>query len=260
MSKIIDHSITLVVGNDIDEIVSENKKHINRFIKDKKLQNNDYRVLIVDFKNKYKGTKVKIEDLPKFKNKTCIIGSSEMSNSEKISLLEQVCYNYKNGLLVIDDFYEIKREEINCLDSVIAMLTINRTPQRDLIISFGDSIDNIPTKLSVNSDYFRIHYSKNFDKARVHNAELFEISKSIINHKRKYLSISKSVVVSIRENKIFGCGEKEYIQGVKSYIYDRLYEIQNFKSLNEFNKYIIDDKYFLNQKHIPISNVNRFYK
>ncbi len=51
----IDHSITLVIGSDNESIVSENKKHINRFIKSKKSDGKDYRVLIVDFKDNYKG-------------------------------------------------------------------------------------------------------------------------------------------------------------------------------------------------------------
>ncbi len=256
--KQIDYSITLVVGSDNESIISENKKHINRFIKSKKSDNKDYRVLIVDFKNKYKGTKVAIEDLPNFKNKTCIIGSSEMSNSEKISLLESVCYNYKNGLLIIDNFNEIKSEKVNHLSPVISMLITNRNPKRDCIIGFED-IDSVTSRFIQSSDYIRLHNLKSFNKDKLPNPEFFEIAKYIINDKYQYSPFSKNIILSLPENKIFGCDEKRYIQGIKDYMYDKLCEIQNLKQLNQFNKCIIGDKYFLNQKHIPISNVNRLY-
>jgi len=259
MKNRIENSITLVIGSNIDEVVSENKKHISRFVKSKKLQNNEYRVLIVDFKGKYKGTKINTEDLSNFKNKTCIVGNSKMSNLKKLKLLEIICRNYKNGLLIIDDFHEIKKDvEFNSFMGILAMLSTNRNPQRDCIFHFGDNINNIPFMLFRNSDYIRLHNFKNFENRLVFNIELFKIANSIFF---KGLSYNYNhIVLDIHENKIFGLPERDYISGVVNYIYMKLCDVRNSKQLDDFSKMKFNTNYFSTLKHIPISNINRTYK
>ncbi len=142
-----------------------------------------------------------------------------MSNSEKISLLEDVCYNYKNGLLIVDGFNELKSENVNHLGAINAMLTINRTPQRDCIIVFGDSYDNVTTRFIQNGDYVRLHGLKTFDKVRCPNPQLFEIAKSILLIKKKH-NIYNHIFLDMANNKIFGLSEKVYVEAVKNYIYE----------------------------------------
>lgn len=254
----IDYSITLIVGSDSDVIVSENKKHINRFIKSKKLDGNDYKVLIIDFENKYKGVKLKTEDISIFKNKICVIGNPKMTNAERIDLLKQVGYKYKGGLLIIDDFDKIIGDKINDLPLIYAQFSINRTFERDCIFCFGNEFNNIPIKLIQNSDYIRLHDLKDFDKNRIGNFELLEIAKSIIYKGFSYPY--NHIILDVTENKIFGLPERDYISGVVNYIYLKLCDVRNSKQLNEFSKMKLKTNYFSELKHIPISNINRIYK
>lgn len=261
----VENNITVVIGGKRTGITTENKRHINRFIKEKKAQGVDYRVLIIDFNNEYKGTKIGFNELKSFKNKTAIIGNSMLTMRERIILTKEVFHHYENGLLLIEGFNKIKLKGNDWLD-IIGRCVTNRSKSLDIIMDFGGSVVNVPFKIMENASYIRLH--NNLDninrpkiKKTLQDPELYKLATSIRNTKSG-IGNHQFVIINTCRREIFGCSKSEYLRGVINFINDKLKTVKNVDQLHDILSSGIKkfSNLFSDTKHIPISNINREYK
>ena len=257
----VENSMTIVIGGKKTGVTTENKKHINKFIKDRKNRGKDYRVLIIDFEDEYKGIKIDIKDLKLFKNKIAVIGNSTMTIEQRINLVKEVSYNYRNGLLVIDGFNKLFSNKNN-YQEITASFCVNRSKALDVLLVFGGSFLNVPIKIWQNASYLRLHnIIENINNKTVQNRldspDLYELATIVRNIK---LSNTYKFITIDRDNhKIFGCTKSEYLQGVKEFIIGKIQTIKNTKQLEQFNTNYFGLKMFSDLSQIPISNVDREY-
>ena len=255
-SKKIENSLTVVVASKSTGSTTENKKHINRYIKEKKKQGVDYRVLVIDFNDEYKGTKIDLDELTTFKNKVAIVGNPEMTLKERIKLLEWACAIYKNGLLIIDDFSRLGLKG-NKLHEIIGRLCAIRTFNIDVVIALKSL--NVPVKLLQNASYVRFHYNiekVEMYKKRLHNFDLYKLAQQIVRYK---ITVGYELVnIDLENNSIFGCSKSDYLEAYKDLVCDKVMEMKNIEEISNIPHYLIGVEHS-NMKHIPISNINRNY-
>jgi hypothetical protein len=247
----IDNSITIVIGCEKTEVITENKKHIQRFIKERERSKKDYRVLIVDFENEYKGTKIGTSELESFKNKVAVIGSSEMTMKQRMDLMEKIAFYYKNGLLIIGNLNGLALKRNNLIN-LTGALTTNRSKGVDIVVYCGGSFLNIPLKFWQNASYIRLHRTiETNHPTLLPNYEFCQLATWIVRTGRKF------VVMDMENGKIFGCPESIYLRGFYSFFVDIAF---HFKTLKQLDFLLIGSKYFSDMKQIPISNIYRSYQ
>lgn len=251
----IENSITVVVGGRNTGITTENKKHIARYIKDRKRNGRDYRVLIIDFQDEYKGSRIKYEDLSSFSNKTVILGSLEMTTEERIDLIRKMCYDFTNGLLVIDNYFELFKE-LRMAD-MIGLICCNRNKALDVLLVCGDRLDKVNPKIMENCTYLRFHqYVKTPEKIKLLDMpDAYDVALNVLSV--QYKSSFEFIVLDKGNREIFGCTKQEFINGMKLYLTNRVNQIKTLRQLSalHFNFAV---KYS-ERKHIPISNIERKY-
>lgn len=259
----VEHSLTVVIGELRMDTEYENEKHIKRFIKQRKSDGKDYRVVIIDFKDRYEGVKAhNLDDLSSFRNKVITLGNPSMTNKQRAKLIEEVCLKYNNGLLIIDDCQDLLSTKIKGLGyAIIGTVVTNRSQSLDVILGFGSDILDVPIKVLENTSFFRLHYTpKSFTdakvKTRLYNPQIFELAQSVCLNQ---YNGDEFVVVDMEHNKIFSCTEKEYVDGLSSLIIDRVSCVTTLKGLEQF-PFTNPTAYYLKQKHIPISNIYRDYR
>lgn len=256
----IQNTVTVALAEDRSNIEEENDKHIKRFIRQRKSEKRYYRVLIVDFRDSYIGSKISLNDIFSFRNKTAIIGDSKMTKAQRKKLVLDVCSSYKNGLLIIDGCHEL---ELTPADISILLRVTNtcRTFSIDAILGFGNSILNIPNKVLHSVSYVRQHFIK--EKAtqpkivkKLSNPQIFEVAQAIALNQ---YNGEDFVVIDMENHKIFSCTEQEYVDGISGMIIDRASFVTTLKGLEDF-PIANATKYFYKQKHIPISNIENGFK
>ncbi len=254
---IYEPSVTIAVGCKDSNVTVENKRHINRYIRKRKNEGRDYRVLIVDFSNEYNGTKIDINQIGSFTNKVCTIGSSVFSIKQMNVLLATVCLKFTDGLLVINNYHRLGMTN-NLRHSLIGLTSCNRTNSVDIILS-TQTFKFISPELIQNTSFIRLHktvddiyrYSSLF-----YNPELFALAHRI---QSKFENSKKPIIIDTENVKIFGCSSREFFRGVSSYISDK---ISRFRSLSQLNEFSIQEHtyHFDGKKYIPISNKISRYK
>lgn len=244
----IENSLTIAISRKSSSLIEENKKQISRYVKEEKKSELTYRVLIVDFKNEYKGTKITLDDLKTFKNKVAVIGNKGMSEKEKTRLIIDVVNNYSDGLLVVNELNTVVSKTKN--KNLVLSITTNRHKKVDVIVGWGAGINNIPVTLIQNTDYLRLHDAD--DSIGCKNDNMCLIGGNILKRNKEL----KHIYVDRNKEKVFGCTWEQYTYGYRQANMFYVYGFKNIRHLESLCSKIkklktdIDEKPTVKQKEL----------
>ena len=199
------NDVTIVIGGRETGVTTENKNYINGYVKNKKSLKEDYRVLVIDFDNEYKGKRIDVEAIKMFKNKIAIIGSSEMTIKERAELIKSVNYNYRDGLLVIEDMRKSFLKKSEMFDVMSSLYCGNHKKVKS-VLCLGHTFCDLPSHHISNISNIRLHQTKSIENDGTLKKVLgygfvgYKLAMSIVNNKQ----FTNFVMIDRENNTISG--------------------------------------------------------
>lgn len=257
MKQQIDYSITIAIGAPQSGVTTENKKHIARYIKEKKKQKQDYRVLVIDINHEYKGMVIEsIDEIPEFKNKVALLRWDSDTSGEILRQMYHAINHFNGGLLVIGEWSKLPQHNAYAGKIIDMIVAKHRHKRLDILIGFL-SPSKIPIRILQNVHYFRVHETiENIDwKKCPIDGKLGTVAQHVST-----ISKLKFAYIDLFDEKIFGCSEVEFVNCLKqmAQIFISLSNVRSAKQIKHQLAAIntMADKFIL-QKHPPISNIKR---
>jgi len=177
----------------------------------------------------------------------------ELDTEGKIELLRYILANFRNGILVLEDFNKYVTNP-NELQELIGAITTNRHRNLDIIFHF-QSLRAVTTRLFQNTRCFRLHKDlespDTFKDRLADKYELFKIAYLIVdNEYRKGTPEGKRFYLYVLTDdfKIIGATEKQFSQACKKYLWanrnllKRIKDEQNLLSELEAINFFIQDR------------------
>jgi len=191
------------------------KKYRKKFPKEK--------ILIIDFYNEYNEYKtLDISDIIKYNNSTKIEPRRIVCDMQSTKAIEQVMFNFRNGLLVVEQntfFDNIKQEHL-----LMGLVTCNRTKDIDVILHYS-SIRQVPIKIYQNASFFRLH--KNIEQVdlkkylELHHSTALWVALDIQSNAQGYSPIH----VNMNMEKIYGASDLQLYYSSINYYSDKIHEL-----------------------------------
>ncbi len=177
----------------------------------------------------------------------------ELATDEKIELLKYILENFKNGILVLEDFNKYVTNP-NELQELIGVITTNRHRNLDIIFHY-QSLRAVTTRMFQNTRCFRVHKdleSPDTFKERLSDKyELFKLAYLIVDSEyRKGTPAGKRFYLYVLTDdfKIIGATEKQFEEACKKYIWanksllKRIKDENNLANEDEAVQFFIQDR------------------
>lgn len=177
----------------------------------------------------------------------------ELPTDSKVELLKYILANFKNGILVLEDFNKYVTNP-NELQELIGVITTNRHRNLDIIFHY-QSLRAVTTRMFQNTRCFRIHKdleSPDTFKERLSDKyELFKLAYLIVdNEYRKGTTQGKRFYLYVLTDdfKIIGATQEQFAQACRKYLWanrtllKRIKDEQNLSSDEDAIKFFIQDR------------------
>lgn len=177
----------------------------------------------------------------------------ELPTDGKLELLKYILENFRNGILVLEDFNKYVTNP-NELQELIGIITTNRHRNLDIIFHY-QSLRAVTTRMFQNTRCFRVHKdleSPDTFKERLSDKyELFKLAYLIVdNEYRKGTPAGKRFYLYVLTDdfKIIGATETQFAQACQKYLWanrsiiKRIKDEQNLASEQDVINFFIQDR------------------
>ena len=177
----------------------------------------------------------------------------ELPTDGKLELLKYILENFRNGILVLEDFNKYVTNP-NELQELIGVITTNRHRNLDIIFHY-QSLRAVTTRMFQNTRCFRVHKdleSPDTFKERLSDKyELFKLAYLIVdNEYRKGTEQGKRFYLYVLTDdfKIIGASQEQFAQACQKYLWanrtllKRIKEEQNLSNEQAAINFFIQDR------------------
>jgi hypothetical protein len=177
----------------------------------------------------------------------------ELDTDGKVELLKYILANYRNGILVLEDFNKYVTET-NTLQELIGAITTNRHRNLDIIFHY-QSLRAVTTRMFQNTQVFRLHKDlesvDTFKERLADKYELFKIAQIIVDEEfRKGTPAGKRFYLYVLADnfKLKGVTQAQFEQACQKYLWanrnllKRIKDENNLKTNENAMEFFIQDR------------------